>query len=78
MGRKSIRTVETFLICSVCDNVYPMFRHKGKQKKDGHIKHLWCYRCKETTAHIEDKRLFNRSSSVEECVGTYPERRSSY
>ncbi|WP_423337714.1 hypothetical protein [Neobacillus sp. 19] len=37
-----------------------MFRLKGNQKKDGHIKHLWCYRCKGMQAHVEDKRLYSR------------------
>lgn len=56
MGRAKVE--QTFLICSECGNVFPIFRKVNKLKKDGHIKHLWCYKCKDVTAHIEDKRLY--------------------
>lgn len=52
------KTEQTFLICSQCNNVFTIFRKVNRQKKDGHIKHLWCFKCKEVTAHIEDKKLY--------------------
>ncbi|KRG14006.1 hypothetical protein ACA30_13110 [Virgibacillus soli] len=58
------RTTKTYLVCSCCQNVYIMFRLTGNQRKDGHVKHLWCYSCKETTAHIEDKWLLGKSKII--------------
>ena len=42
-------------ICTNCGNTYFLGRDKGKQRKNGHIKDLWCPVCKEVTKHIEEK-----------------------
>ena len=47
------RTAQTFLKCSCCDNVNPIFRKRSKMREKHHIKHMYCYKCKEITAHVE-------------------------
>lgn len=47
------KATPTDLLCDVCGNKTTIFRKKSKQKKQGHTKHMWCYKCKETTAHTE-------------------------
>jgi hypothetical protein len=49
------RTATTHLECDCCKNLVTIQRKKSKQKDKGHIKHMYCYKCKETTAHIEVK-----------------------
>lgn len=41
------------LTCEHCYSKYVIFRHKGSMRGNGHVKHLWCYRCKDVTAHTE-------------------------
>ncbi|MBQ4263130.1 MAG: hypothetical protein IJB83_02660 [Bacilli bacterium] len=43
------------LKCLKCANVQTIRRRKSRLKKDGHIKHLWCWKCKERTKHLEEK-----------------------
>lgn len=59
MSLANKRTAKTHLICSDCGTIYPMIRVKAMQKKDGHIKNLWCYRCKEVKPHVENKEGTN-------------------
>lgn len=47
---------ETSLKCTECGNVNTLFRDSGWRKKDGHIKTVWCFKCKKETDHIENKR----------------------
>lgn len=54
VGSKT-RTAQTFLQCSCCGNINPIFRKRSKMKAKNHIKHLYCYKCKEVTAHVEVK-----------------------
>lgn len=49
------RTAQTFLQCSCCGNINPIFRKRSKMKVKNHIKHMYCYKCKEVTAHVEVK-----------------------
>lgn len=49
------RTAQTFLQCNCCGNVNPIYRKRSKMKENNHVKHMYCYKCKETTAHIEVK-----------------------
>ena len=51
--KRSSHVVQTKLVCG-CGEVFTIFRKKGRQRRDGHIKHLWCIRCKARTAHTED------------------------
>lgn len=48
-------TIPTYLECSCCKNVQQIHRKRSKGREKNHIKHMYCYRCKETTAHIEKK-----------------------
>ena len=41
------------LICPKCKNVQYINRRTCKLKRYGHIKPLWCYKCKKRTRHIE-------------------------
>lgn len=41
------------LRCSVCGTEATIMRNKGKLKKSGHVKHMWCFACQDRTAHIE-------------------------
>ena len=50
---------QTHLKCSVCEETVTIYRRKGYEKKYGHTKHMYCYKCKEETAHIEIKQLFS-------------------
>jgi len=50
-----IKTVITWLRCEECGSLFPISRHAGRQRKVGHIKDLWCVKCKKTTKHIEIK-----------------------
>ena len=43
----------TTLKCENCENTAVIIRRKSKKKKTGHIKDLWCYKCQETTKHVE-------------------------
>lgn len=47
--------VQTRLECSECGTQVFIMRKRGKQKKRGHIKHMYCIGCKETTGFIELK-----------------------
>lgn len=53
--RMGKRTKETFLKCPECDNVVTIHRRRSKLKVKNHIKDLYCYKCKDTTKHIELK-----------------------
>lgn len=45
--------VPTKLKCTKCGNVYPIWRGRGNRRKDGHTKHVYCFKCQEVTAHVE-------------------------
>ena len=44
---------ETRLICPVCGNVQTIYRRKSRTKSFGHLKMLWCFKCKKRTNHFE-------------------------
>jgi ssDNA-binding Zn-finger/Zn-ribbon topoisomerase 1 len=50
-----IRTSATQLQCENCGNVQTIHRKRSKMKEKNHLKHLYCFRCKETTKHLEVK-----------------------
>lgn len=66
MGRNHRKTVPTFLNCSECGNKQSIRRIIGRQREEGHTKHLWCIRCRETTAHIETKYEVRRMGETHE------------
>ena len=46
-------TVMKYLKCLKCDFVLTIHRKANKNQPDGHIKHMWCPKCKKKTAHKE-------------------------
>lgn len=44
------------LVCNKCGNAFKVPRKRAKKREEGHIKHMYCIKCKEITAHIEDNR----------------------
>lgn len=50
---KRQKTVLTTLECEVCGTQMPISRKASKQKKPGHVKHMYCPKCKKTQAFIE-------------------------
>lgn len=56
-------TTETRLYCPRCGTIHTIFRKTAKQKKAGHYKNFYCYKCEHTHNHIE---LKDNSYSKEE------------
>jgi ssDNA-binding Zn-finger/Zn-ribbon topoisomerase 1 len=44
---------QTRLYCPRCGTIHTIFRKTAKQKKFGHYKNFYCYKCKHTHNHIE-------------------------
>lgn len=53
------RLIKTRLICPICGNIQTIVRRNSKQKKFGHLKYLWCYKCQQRINHFElkDERI---------------------
>jgi len=51
--KRARKVVMATLYCSKCHNKAEIWRKAWKQKKNNHIKHLWCIKCRYRTAHIE-------------------------
>lgn len=51
-------TVRTILKCPNCGELTTIHRLASRQKKVGHLKKLYCYRCKKEVNHIELKDEF--------------------
>lgn len=51
------KRVNTNLICPDCGNVFPIQRKIFKQKKNFHLKKMYCPMCCETKNHIEIKDI---------------------
>ena len=49
--------VETKFVCPDCGTIISIPRKKGDQHPTGHIKHMHCYKCKETTGFVEIKQF---------------------
>lgn len=47
------KTKETFLVCECCGNHVQIRRKRNKMREYDHIKHMYCYKCKEVQAHVE-------------------------
>lgn len=47
------RTIETRLICPECGNIQTIFRLSSRKKSFGHLKMLWCFKCKKRINHFE-------------------------
>lgn len=46
-------TQQTMLVCQKCGNEAYIWRRACKRRAKGHVKHLYCPVCQETTAHVE-------------------------
>lgn len=44
---------EVRLRCQNCGNETMIWRRKGRLKEPNHVKHLWCFKCRDRTAHVE-------------------------
>lgn len=53
MKRHISSMVSILLLCSECNGPFAIMRKKNKRKKAGHIKHLYCLRCRKVTARID-------------------------
>lgn len=47
------KTFTTEHKCQECNAITTIHRKMAKRKERGHIKHMYCYRCHDTTAHAE-------------------------
>lgn len=50
---KKCKTIETKLICPKCGTVVSIRRKMSKQKAFGHLKKLYCYKCRERVNFFE-------------------------
>lgn len=41
--------------CSSCGSMTPLPRLRGQQREKYHVKDLWCFKCRDTTAHTEKR-----------------------
>ena len=39
--------------CTVCGEIFMLWRQQSRRKKAGHIKHVYCWVCRAITAHAE-------------------------
>jgi hypothetical protein len=53
------RYVHKRLVCPICGNVSYVVRMRGRNRKAGHVKHLWCYVCQERIGYIETDESSN-------------------
>lgn len=65
-----MKFVSTDLVCPECGNVTTIQRKMSKEKQEGHIKDLYCYKCQKLTKQYEvkDVSIFlekNRDDSFE-------------
>lgn len=42
--------------CEVCGEKVQATKSTGKKTSAGHIKHMWCIKCKEVTPHVQISR----------------------
>ncbi|AII27991.1 ribosome associated inhibitor A; zinc finger domain [Bacillus phage Bobb] len=56
MARRSAFALSE-LKCHQCGNITQIQRRTAVLKKGGHIKHLYCWRCKRDTRQVELSRI---------------------
>ena len=49
------KAIQTTLICPECENKVTIWRKENRQRKFGHRKYLWCWKCRKITNHFEIK-----------------------
>jgi hypothetical protein len=42
--------------CEKCGNKMIAYKKTSHGTSQGHIKHMWCYKCMERTAHIQQTK----------------------
>lgn len=42
--------------CECCNNVQIAYKSQCHFTTKGHKKHMWCYKCREITAHIQQAK----------------------
>lgn len=65
--------VATDLVCLECGNVFTISRRENRLKSSGHIKDLWCPKCKNITKHYEvrDVSKFKWDSESDDEIKQY-------
>lgn len=53
MSKNNRPTVSKKLQCKKCGNEQTIQRLKSRNREAGHVKHLYCFKCKERTPHTE-------------------------
>lgn len=53
MGKQ--KASSTILLCPECKKRFKIWRKTSKQKKKGHVKHMFCPYCRQTVGFIELK-----------------------
>ncbi len=51
MSIKRRGTKRKYFSCERCRSMFILYRHHQHDKPKGHIKHIWCYRCKKVMPH---------------------------
>ena len=64
---KSSKMIQTRLVCPDCGNIQVIYRKVHKRKPYGHLKRLWCYRCKKVTNHFEIGNEEIEEAANEDC-----------
>lgn len=70
MTRVNLKSfIASTMICQDCKSIQMLNRPKSKTRELGHIKHLYCIKCRSVTAHLEvrGKQDAIISSIVEIC-----------
>ena len=50
---KRLLLIGTKLRCLNCGTIQTIQRIRGRERKKGHVKHLWCIACKDRMPHEE-------------------------
>lgn len=61
-------TTETMLYCPRCRAIHVIHRKTSKQKKAGHYKNYYCFKCKSTHNHIELRDLIFEQEVLDQMV----------
>jgi len=52
-GNKYRQSYRSTLRCDICGTTKEIVRPGGQRRAQGHVKHTWCHKCRDRTAHIE-------------------------
>lgn len=61
-------TTETKLYCPRCRTIHTIFRKTAKQKKFGHYKNFYCFKCEHTHNHIELRDYYYSQDELEDMI----------